>query len=500
MHFAPIDSRPTPTARPATDGLNLPLIYSSLAALLMLTGCGDGAATTDPDTGVGVCTAHANCDDDTFCNGAERCSPGASDADARGCVAGTGSTCLAIQACNEATDECETSCETGADADGDGFDAVSCGGDDCNDSDALTFTGNTEVCDAGHDEDCDPTTFGPDVDGDGFASAECCNGDACGEDCDDTSDTVGPSGTEACNLVDDDCDGSVDDGVQSSCFLDADGDSYATVGAVPMMACTCGNGFTATAPSSAADCNDANVTINPAVPEVCNAVDDNCNGVNNEGVSTTYYRDLDGDGQGAATSGTLQACSLPATGYTVDNTDCNDTCGTCRVGAPEVCDGNDNDCNGMTDENIGAVCTSGVGACMRTGTTRCNGTCTAVAGTPSSVFQTSVAPNGSWDWNCDGVTTPQTVVTHQTAATALEYCQAQVCSAGTAGEFRPPNEQAGFVTRLGQSPHCGSPLWLLIEGNGTPIGCVRNPNTTTSGLCTQVRYSGHVSSTTQACR
>jgi len=128
---------------------------------------------------------------------------------------------------------CETSCATGADADGDGVDATSCGGTDSDDSDALTFPANPETCDANHDEDYNPTTFGPDLDSDGLPGTACCNGDACGADCDDTSDTVGPSGTESCNLVDDNCNGTTDEGVQTTCFVDADGDGYAAVGAAP---------------------------------------------------------------------------------------------------------------------------------------------------------------------------------------------------------------------------------------------------------------------------
>lgn len=62
------------------------------------------------------------------------------------------------------------------------------------------------------------------------------------------------------------------------------------------------------------ECNDANAAIHPLATEVCDLVDNDCDGSLDEGVQTTYYQDADGDlyGNSAATTG---ACSVP-TGWT----------------------------------------------------------------------------------------------------------------------------------------------------------------------------------------
>jgi hypothetical protein len=148
------------------------------------------------------CVTDADCDDDVFCNGQERCMPGNSEADGCGCMRASPATpCGANETCNEAMLRCEM-CRT--DADGDGHTAPECGGDDCDDNDPNRFPGNTEVCDeASHDEDCDAYTYGAlDMDGDQFDDARCCNTETdvvshCGMDCDDTNPAVVP-GAQRC--------------------------------------------------------------------------------------------------------------------------------------------------------------------------------------------------------------------------------------------------------------------------------------------------------------
>lgn len=103
--------------------------------------------------------------------------------------------CSPEQVCIEDEARCVTRCARGnPDRDGDGVDAIECGGTDCNDNDLNTFPLNPEVCDAeGHDEDCDPDTFGHrDLDRDGEEDFRCFNrtntgGIIRGTDYDDTN-------------------------------------------------------------------------------------------------------------------------------------------------------------------------------------------------------------------------------------------------------------------------------------------------------------------------
>ncbi|MEO0697667.1 MAG: putative metal-binding motif-containing protein [Pseudomonadota bacterium] len=121
----------------------------------------------------------APCDDGRFCNGLERCAPDDPAAETyttsrfvvSGCVRSE-NPCENPALCDEDEDICQPACW---DEDGDGFDDKLCGGNDCNDTDPLTFPGATEICDAeGRDEDCDPDTLGEsDRDGDGFHDMIC---------------------------------------------------------------------------------------------------------------------------------------------------------------------------------------------------------------------------------------------------------------------------------------------------------------------------------------
>src|SRR5262245_14105651 len=125
-----------------------------------------------------------------------------------------------------------------------------------------------------------------DVDGDGFSP----EGGPCGPvDCDDNDPHINPGAAEVCNNVDDNCDGVIDEepAASASCAVSHDdsGNAVCIAGSCTITSCTDvdGDGFSpAGRPCGPVDCNDNDPHINPAAAEVCNNVDDNCDGVVDE--------------------------------------------------------------------------------------------------------------------------------------------------------------------------------------------------------------------------
>ncbi len=271
------------------------LVSFLLVTLAPLSGCGDDDVPVVPSVDAGpldgprhLCVLDDDCDDGVFCNGRERCLRGAG-AGPDGCAPAVASACLPMQVCVEVDQGCVTDCATGGDADGDGHPALSCGGDDCDDGASGTHPEAVEVCDGeGRDEDCDPATLaGPGADGDG------------------------------------DGDGAIR---VACCNAQADGTRL------------CGD-----------DCADSQAGIHPGATEVCNALDDDCDGSVDEEGATPFYADVDHDGYGDASAPAGTGCRPPY-GTSLDATDCNDLDAAVSPGAREVCDGDDETCNGRIDE------------------------------------------------------------------------------------------------------------------------------------------------------
>jgi hypothetical protein len=183
----------------------------------------------------------------------------------------------------------------------------------------------------------DSSTSIIDADKDGFDSTE---------DCDDTNAEVNPDATEVCDEIDNNCVGGVDEGVTSPFYADGDGDTYGAGTAVER--CSAPKGFV----ENADDCDDTTAAANPAGTEVCDGIDNNCADGIDEGVTSPFYADGDGDGYGAGTA--MDACA-PPTGYVENVDDCDDLDFAAHPGAAEVCDAIDNDCDSDIDDDDSGV-------------------------------------------------------------------------------------------------------------------------------------------------
>ena len=314
------------------------------------------------------------------------------------------------EVCNGLDDDCSGAADDGLlfqdyypDSDADGFGAAgstpehSCQAVqgkvpntlDCDDTRAAVHPSATEVCN-GKDDDCDGqvdnrltfTAYYPDTDGDGFGSATASSTLAClppagmttnHTDCDDTRGAVHPGAVEICNGLDDDCNGQVDDAVGTLTYYpDADGDGFGDSAVAGQLSCQPVAGKVA----NAGDCDDTRAAVHPGAIELCNVLDDDCNGLVDDGPATNdYYPDADGDGYGSASVAAQASCG-PVPGKVPSHSDCNDSAAAIHPGAAEVCDGYDDDCNSQVDEGNpggGAACATGQAGVCAPGTTTCQG-------------------------------------------------------------------------------------------------------------------------------
>lgn len=249
------------------------------------------------------------------------------------------------------------------DADGDGQYDVACGGVDCDDADADVFPGAEERCN-NLDDNCngavdeqavDAQPFFTDRDGDGFgapgvALQDCALPDGFAEragDCDDGRADTFPSAEEVCDGLDNDCDGRIDEGTRLPFWTDADGDGF---GAPNTRQWACGAPAGTT--DNRDDCDDTNNMRFPGAVELCDDIDDNCDGLVDD--VDDVYLDADNDGFGDATS-PIDGCDAgPFTSPNAD--DCDDTDETVNPGAEEVCNAQDDTCDGEIDEGGACPC------------------------------------------------------------------------------------------------------------------------------------------------
>jgi hypothetical protein len=230
---------------------------------------------------------------------------------------------------------------------------------DCDDQDANVHPGAAERCND-KDDDCDQVidegltqSWFADRDGDGFGdpdtTLEDCDlpeqGVSNDTDCDDTRADVFPHAEEFCDGLDSDCDATVDEHASDArlWYLDHDGDGFGNT-AYPWTDCDGGDTWV----TDPGDCDDDNETVNALADELCDGIDNDCDGAIDDSAAldqTTWFLDADSDDFGVSTT-TVQSCVQPS-GYAAESGDCDDSDPGTHPAAAEICnDGADNDCDG----------------------------------------------------------------------------------------------------------------------------------------------------------
>jgi MYXO-CTERM domain-containing protein len=318
------------------------------------------------------------------------------------------------------------------DDDGDGYEDESCGGLDCDDSDPAVNPGELEVCN-GIDDDCDGIVDGPtasgasqwylDADSDGYGDAAYSTRDcnqpngyvADNRDCDDGDFYIHPNADEYCNGIDDDCNNLIDDFPvdELEWYQDFDGDGYGDAN-VTTTDCTQPAGYV----SDATDCNDRNSGISPGTTEIpYDGIDQDCDGadltdIDGDGFNgpttdcwdtnadvnpnaTEVADGIDNDCDGLVDEGT-DAYDDDGDGYSENGGDCDDRDANVSPSGTEIINGIDDDCDGLMDEGTDAYDDDGDGFTELQGD--CNDGDEDV--NPDEVEK----PTNQIDDDCDGIT------------------------------------------------------------------------------------------------
>lgn len=229
---------------------------------------------------------------------------------------------------------------------------------------------------------------------------------------------VKPS-VEKCDGLDNDCDGSVDEGLPTLRFYpDADGDTYGDAKASGGLYCAGQQpkGWV----SNQTDCDDTRKTVHPKGKEVCDGIDNNCDGQRDNNIEK-WYNDDDKDGFGRKGQPAFEGCQRQDGKVCTGPGQCRDTAGFVKDGR-DCCDSDRHTFPGQT------------------------------------AYTTVANSCGSFDRNCDGVESPQQKV-----------CQ---CSKTSEWFFNTyPTTRLGGFLKYSHNPTVRTPVRVEPVRFSNPTSC-----------------------------